>query len=542
MIATIAPFFAGLGLLFCGVHFIAANITPLVGRRFRAVLMRVADRPWLAAIMGILAGAITQSTTAVTFVAIGLVAGGILDKRRAILVPAWSNVGTAVLVILVVIDLRIAASYVVLIAGFAVYFGIVRSDRMRHMVNTLLGAGLLFLGLEMLKSGAAPMRDMLVADGILQYAAGSPLLLFGFGTGLTFLCQSSTVASALAVAAVNIGLVDFSAACLLVYGANLGSVGNHYLLATSLNGEPRQITLMLVAQKLGGFLGILALLAAGAIVGRPLIDEAASAFATAAGAKVAWVFLYFQIAGALVCTLAFTPLLALFERLAPPTRLQEMSRPVFLIDEALVEPGFATDLVGKEERRLLGFLPTMLDGIRADGGKPDAPPDVVEAAGRNVSRAMAHYLESILGSEVEGGDRERVIRLQHRTSNLAALFEALGNFVKISDAARQWPSSGRVAGQMVEALHALLSALVDAAESDDPDDRELVLALLGHRDELMERIRQRVLREDPAMPPAAQEALFTATMLFERIVWLARQTTMLLVPAAPAAAGEAPRP
>jgi phosphate:Na+ symporter len=68
-----------------------------------------------------------------------------------------------------------------------------------------------------------------------------------------------------------------------------------------------------------------------------------------------------------------------------------------------------------------------------------------------------------------------------------------------------------------------------------------VLALLGHRDELMERIRQRVLREDPAMPPAAQEALFAATMLFERIVWLSRQTTMLLVPAPPTAANEVPQ-
>ena len=182
----------------------------------------------------------------------------------------------------------------------------------------------------------------------------------------------------------------------------------------------------------------------------------------------------------------------------------------------------------------------MLDSMRADAVEGEASPDVVKSAGISVSRAMAAYLEAILGADAERIDRERVIRLQHRTSNIGALFDALGNFIAAAGTARQWPSSGRVAGQMVEALHALLSALVDAVASDDPADRELVLALLGHRDELMERIRQRVLREDPAMPPAAQEALFTATMLFERIVWLARQTTMLLVPAAPVA-NEAPR-
>lgn len=535
MIATIAPLVAGLGLFFCGVHFIAANVTPLVGRRLRAVLMRVAGHPSLAAVSGIVAGMITQSSNAVVFIASGLVSGGIIDKRRAMLVPTWSQVGSSVIVILVAIDLRIAASYAVAIAGFAIYFGLARNDRMRHTVHAVLGAGLLFLGLEMLKAGAGPIRDLLIADGAVQYAAKAPLVMLLFGTGLTIACQSAHVTSAIAVAAVNIGLVDFSAACLLVYGANLGSLINYYLLAASMSGESRQITLMQVAQKIAGFAGILPIVVAEIVTGRPFFELAASVFTATVGGKVAFVFLYYQAIGCLLCTVGFAPLVALLERLSPPTKLQELSRPAFLVDEALVEPALAVDLVGREERRLLELLPTMLDSIRADAVGSEASSDVVKSAGISVSRAMAGYLEAILGADVERNDRERVIRLQHRTSNLGALFDALGNFVAASGTARQWPSSGRVAGQMVEALHALLTALVDAVASDDPADRELVLALLGHRDELMERIRQRVLREDPAMPPAAQEALFTATMLFERIVWLARQTTMLLVPAAPVA-------
>jgi phosphate:Na+ symporter len=77
-----------------------------------------------------------------------------------------------------------------------------------------------------------------------------------------------------------------------------------------------------------------------------------------------------------------------------------------------------------------------------------------------------------------------------------------------------------------------LAALVDATASDDPAERELVLALLGQRDELMERVRQRALREDPSLPPKAQDAIFAATMLFERIIWLARRNAVLLAPAA----------
>ena len=89
---------------------------------------------------------------------------------------------------------------------------------------------------------------------------------------------------------------------------------------------------------------------------------------------------------------------------------------------------------------------------------------------------------------------------------------------------------------MIESLHTLLTALADATASNDPSDREFTLALLGQRDELMERIRRRMLGEDPDMPLRAQEALFAATMLFERAVWLARRNALLLTPERPVTA------
>jgi hypothetical protein len=46
----------------------------------------------------------------------------------------------------------------------------------------------------------------------------------------------------------------------------------------------------------------------------------------------------------------------------------------------------------------------------------------------------------------------------------------------------------------------------------------------------MERMRRRVLQENPDLPAHAQEALFATTMLFERIVWLARRGALLIVP------------
>lgn len=531
---NLAPFLTGLGLFFCGVHFVALNLVPLAGRRFRGLLMRLGRRPWMAAAFGTAAGVLTQSANAVTAIIIGLVSGGLVDKRRSILIPTWSHVGTSVLVILVAIDLRLAASYILAVTGCSVYFGLDRNDRVRFAIGTLLGLGLLLLGMQMIKIGAAPMRDYLIEGGVMARIAHEPALLLLTGVALSLACQSSSVAGALAVAGSSAGLVDLSGACWLIYGANLGSGANFALLAKAHRGEAAQIALMQTVQKFAGFAVVLPLVAAEWLTGRMFIEHAISSLSGSLSGQVAWVFLLYQVIGSYVCTALAGPILALLERTAPPSKLQELSKPAYLIEDALVEPSFAIELVVREEQRLLERLPAMLDSVRADAEGEPIPAPTLQSAAATITRAMAGYLESISEGRLERSDRERVVRLQHRAANLNAMHESLDEFVTACVSARQWPSSGRVADQMIESLHALLNALVEAAAANDPQEQALILSLLGHRDELMERIRQRVLREDPAMPAKSQEALFAATMLFERVVWLARRCAILLNPERPA--------
>ena len=535
----LAQFVAGLGLYFCGIRFLSLNLTPLAGRRFRLALTRLLG--WRAAppFAGIFGGVVTQSVDAVTFVIIGLVSTGAVNKRRAILIPTWANVGTSILVVLVALNFAVAASYLVAAAGFALYFGLDRTDRARYIFGTLLGAGLLFLGLETMKAGSVPIRDILIGDGLLAAIAGHPLALFAAGVGATVVCQSFVVTSTIAVAATGAGLFDLDGAIWLALGANAGSGINHVILAQTLRGEASQIALMQAVQKALGFLSIAGILVAEVIVSRPLLAAAAAIFAPTPSGQLAAIVLAYQIAGSLLCTLFLGPILHALERLLPPSPLQEMSKPEFLIEEALVEPTFAIELAERETQRLLARLPAMLDGIRADAQVTGPPSHAIGAAADAITRAITDYLEQIGNADLDRTGRERVVRLQHRLANLDALFDGVADFVKVAQGARAWPSSARVAGHMAEALHALLTALVDATQSGDATDREMLLSLLGHRDEMMEQMRRRVLHEDPDMPSKAQEALFSTTMLFERIVWLARRNALLLATEPAATAREA---
>src|SRR3984893_8052891 len=156
------------------------------------------------------------------------------------------------------------------------------------MIAAFLGIGLLFLGIEMLKSGAGPLRDFIVGEGLFAEATRHPAILLLLGIGLTVISQSSTVTGAISVTAANIGLVDLPGACLLIYGANLGSGISHMVLARGLRDEGRQIALMQALQKLFGFLTVIAVLIIERSAGPPLLQTAVRAVAATVPGQGAW--------------------------------------------------------------------------------------------------------------------------------------------------------------------------------------------------------------------------------------------------------------
>ena len=525
----LAPLFAGLGLFFFGIHLLSRNLTPLIGERLRTLLARLVRTRLLAGIAGAAAGFLTQSVDAVSFIAIGLVNAGIVEKKKALLFPTWAGLGSAGLVLIAAIDFKIAASYLIGITASVIYFSLSRSDNVRKAANLLLGLGLIFIGLDTLKANALPMLDVLLSSGILAIARTSPILLFLLGFCLTAVCYSGIIVGAITVAAVAAGVLPVEGAIGMVLGANLGSAFNAVLLARTMQGEAAQIVVMQVVQKIAGFVLVAAVIVVNWQTQTPLFFEFDKVVHEDAR-RIAAIFAAYQVLGSAFCTIFLDPIARLLERISPPSALHEMSRPMYLVSEALVDPKFAIELVGREEQRVLQRLPLMLDEIRSDVEGEIQTAELTRNSSASVLAAMAAYSGEILAANLSRTDRERVVRSEHRISNLSALFESLLEFVTTCKEARDVPVGARVAHQMIESLHSLLQSVVDAAASGDESDFNIVLQLLGSRDEIMDRIRKRVMNDDPDMPASLHSALFTATMLFARVVWLLRQNALLLMP------------
>jgi phosphate:Na+ symporter len=381
---------------------------------------------------------------------------------------------------------------------------------------------MLFLGMEMLDLASEPMRVWLVREGLLAKGESVVVLLL-LGMALAGITQSSTVAGAFAVAVVRVGIFDLGSALALLVGASVGSAINYGVPGLQGEAVGRKVMLFQAAQKLFGatILAILLLVTSGhpdGVLGAKGVNPA-TAFA--------WTFVAVQVCGSLACTLLFTPLSRLLDKISPPKEAEALGRPAFLLEEALADPALALDLVEREEQRLLDRLPPMLDAVRSDTARGAAgpPAEALRDAGLSVAEATRRYIAGILESEPGRLAVTRAMRLQHVLDGVAALHEAVEEFQRAVRIAI--PKASEPCGRMVESLHMLLEVLGEIGRLQDAAEREMSLALMGDRRKVIEQLRERLMAS--SSEARVQEALFRSTVLFERILWLARDTAVALI-------------
>ena len=81
---------------------------------------------------------------------------------------------------------------------------------------------------------------------------------------------------------------------------------------------------------------------------------------------------------------------------------------------------------------------------------------------------------------------------------------------------------------VVEGLHAILLTTVDAMESSEELEVDLLISITADRGELTERIRKTYLTSEKELELSDKSTLLYLTNLYERIVWLMRSWATLL--------------
>ena len=216
----------GLALFVLGLRTLGRALRAYVGQQLREVLARLTRSPLRSMALGCGLGAVTQSTTSAAAVLVGLMDARMLGTRRAVAVLLGGQLGATVVGVLLPLLARTEGLFVVAVG--VLWLILAQSRRSRALSKMVLGLGLLFLGLRLMRMGFEP----LVADPyLLPYLGGleqpnvtARLLVALLGVVLAALLQGPGPVFALTLSlAQSTGLMGLSLGLCLLAGTSFGA-------------------------------------------------------------------------------------------------------------------------------------------------------------------------------------------------------------------------------------------------------------------------------------------------------------------------------
>ena len=213
---------AGLGLFLFAMAQLEAALKTLGGRSFRNLLRRHTDRPLKSIAGGIAATAMLQSSSVVGLMVLAFVGAGLMSLPNALGVVFGANLGTTLTGWIVAtlgfkVELQNLSLPLVGIGALVFLFG---KDKLAATGRSVLGLGLLLMGLGLMKTSVASVRDSVDIAQLAGYAAWQYLL---FGTVFAAVVQSSSATMIITLTALNAGLLDLPSAAAIAIGADLGT-------------------------------------------------------------------------------------------------------------------------------------------------------------------------------------------------------------------------------------------------------------------------------------------------------------------------------
>jgi phosphate:Na+ symporter len=245
----------GLGLFLLGMRIMSEGLQKFAGHRLRRALSRFTANRLLAATVGMGVTALVQSSTATTVMVIGFVNAGLISLIQAIGVVLGANIGTTVTAQIISFNV---SRYALPAIGIGVALKLF-SRRKTHVCagELILGLGLLFFGLQLMKGAFDPVKASEGLRNFFLLIGDNHLLGVLIGAVTTVLVQSSSATIALTIAMASSGLLTFEASVALVLGENIGAAISTNIAAIGTNLAARRTA---VAHLLFNLMGVACML------------------------------------------------------------------------------------------------------------------------------------------------------------------------------------------------------------------------------------------------------------------------------------------
>ncbi len=222
----------GLGIFLLGMKHMSEGLQAVSGDRLRKMISAVTNNRFLGVGVGVLVTCLVQSSSVTTVMVVGFVNSAIMNLMQAISVILGANIGTTITGWILV--LKIGKYGLPLLGVAAFFFLFSKNQRIRYIGMTLMGIGMVFFGLELMKNGFKPLKSLpefeawfqmfhiSLNDGIMgAYADIFKCAMVGMI--MTMIVQSSSATLGITIGLACSGSIEFQTAAALVMGENIGT-------------------------------------------------------------------------------------------------------------------------------------------------------------------------------------------------------------------------------------------------------------------------------------------------------------------------------
>ncbi|MGD9498207.1 MAG: Na/Pi cotransporter family protein, partial [Armatimonadota bacterium] len=211
----------GVALLMYGIRVMGDGLEAAAGNTIRRILAALTRNAWLACLVGTVVTGIVQSSSAITVMTVGFVNAQLMTFRQALGVIYGANIGTTVTGQIMAFQITQAALPAIAV-GFALSF-FAKRRVVRNLGQGILGFGLLFLGLLLLKESVETLKNSDMAVRMFQQFSHNLVLAVLAGALVTMIIQSSSASMGITMALAAHNLITLEAAIALMLGDNIGT-------------------------------------------------------------------------------------------------------------------------------------------------------------------------------------------------------------------------------------------------------------------------------------------------------------------------------
>ena len=258
-IANAIALLGGLAFFLFGMSLLGEGLKRVAGSKMEIILGKLTSTTFKGVLLGTLVTAVIQSSSATTVMVVGFVNSGIMKLANAIGIIMGANIGTtATGWILVLAGVEGGGISSATVFAFVAFIGIVfyffcKKQTLKNVGMILLAFSVLMSGMQSMSGAMAPLKQSPVFLDIIS-AVSNPLLAMLIGIVVTAIIQSCSASIGILQAMAVTGVIGYDVAIPMVVGMCIGACAPVLLSAIGANINGKRTAFVYLFFNLAGAL------------------------------------------------------------------------------------------------------------------------------------------------------------------------------------------------------------------------------------------------------------------------------------------------